>query len=658
MRFSAPILLGLLSLATAACAQSPELLCAFPAGGRRGATVSLTLRGHNLQGANAVLVSGHGVRAEVAPHNTDGENLPLRLTIAPDAPLGPYELRVATPKGGSNPTRIWVDTLPEIVAAEPNDGSAQFLTTLPVLINSSIKASADRNAFAFQAEAGDTFVFDLNCWRHRSQMDGILELRDSRGALLKLATAPWESDPRLFYTFSQAGRYTITVHDTQFLGGPQYTYRLSVGKLPVLTDYQPRVGRPGETLLLSGNGVHLNESLRPVTLPADAAPGMTCWVAPPTPNGPTLPIPLCVTGLPTAHVEAGGELPAPPVALDGLIQKPGDALTYRFVARSGQRLRFEVLAQRLGSVMDSNLRILDSGGKELAANDDGGTLLAGAAGGIGKDSRLDWQASTDGTYRVEITDLTGHCGPSDFFRLEIVPVVPDFHLALNTSKTEAAQGGATLMTVVAEREGGFDGEIRLHAEGLPTGVTCSNGAIPAGQQSAEITLAVEPGTALNLCALRLIGTASVGGKTLTRTVVAREQYLPRAIDPGMFTDDNYRQPYRDCLLCPLIVTELAESFTLRADPTTLTLAPGHSAVVTLHARRKPGTEGEIKLTVQGLPKGFQADLKSIAAKSSETAITLTAPQKAAPQTLRLVFVGTLDKQTQVCPLLPVNIPSK
>src|SRR5690348_14477701 len=116
-----PLLLTLLlwlSVTATAYAQAPELLSAYPAGGQRGTTVSLTLRGHNLQNVTAVLVSGRGVRAAFALGNKDELNLPVRLTITPDAPLGPYELRLATAKGGSNPTRIWVDTLPEIMASE------------------------------------------------------------------------------------------------------------------------------------------------------------------------------------------------------------------------------------------------------------------------------------------------------------------------------------------------------------------------------------------------------------------------------------------------------------------------------------------------------------------------------------------------------------
>ncbi|HZP84559.1 MAG TPA: hypothetical protein VFB21_23190, partial [Chthonomonadaceae bacterium] len=159
---------------------------------------------------------------------------------------------------------------------------------------------------------------------------------------------------------------------------------------------------------------------------------------------------------------------------------------------------------------------------------------------------------------------------------------------------------------------------------------------------------------LDFRTFRIVGCATIAGKTVEREAIPREQYLPRAIDPGMFTDDSYRQPYRPCLLNPLAVTELAESFTLRADPVTASLAPGKPLSITLRAARKPDTDGEIKLSVRGLPEGFKADLKPIAAKTSEVAVTLTAPEKAAPQTLRLIFVGALDKQTQVCPMLTVN----
>ena len=60
---------------------------------------------------------------------------------------------------------------------------------------------------------------------------------------------------------------------------------------------------------------------------------------------------------------------APPVAVDGVCDEKS-INRYRFDASPGQRLSFEVLAERLGSRLDPVLRILDATGREIAYSDD------------------------------------------------------------------------------------------------------------------------------------------------------------------------------------------------------------------------------------------------------------------------------------------------
>ena len=57
----------------------------------------------------------------------------------------------------------------------------------------------------------------------------------------------------------------------------------------------------------------------------------------------------------------------PPCAIDSSTQADQRSY-YRFRAKAGQRLSFEVLGQRLGSQLAPVLRILNDGGKEVAAS--------------------------------------------------------------------------------------------------------------------------------------------------------------------------------------------------------------------------------------------------------------------------------------------------
>jgi len=56
-----------------------------------------------------------------------------------------------------------------------------------------------------------------------------------------------------------------------------------------------------------------------------------------------------------------------PVIVNGRIDRPGDWDFYRFTGRAGQELVAEVTARRLGSPLDSMLRLSDARGRQIAS---------------------------------------------------------------------------------------------------------------------------------------------------------------------------------------------------------------------------------------------------------------------------------------------------
>ena len=69
---------------------------------------------------------------------------------------------------------------------------------------------------------------------------------------------------------------------------------------------------------------------------------------------------------------------------------------YKFEARAGQLISVDVLAARLGSVMDPVVRLVAADGTELAYADDDA--------GLGADARLQARIPADGQYAVEVLD--------------------------------------------------------------------------------------------------------------------------------------------------------------------------------------------------------------------------------------------------------------
>jgi hypothetical protein len=84
-----------------------------------------------------------------------------------------------------------------------------------------------------------------------------------------------------------------------------------------------------------------------------------------------------------------------PCTVEGRIDPARDVDVFRFDGRAGQRVRFEILAARFGSALDSILTLYDAGGHELAANDDSG----GSA-----DSVLEATLPQAGTYYLSLMD--------------------------------------------------------------------------------------------------------------------------------------------------------------------------------------------------------------------------------------------------------------
>jgi hypothetical protein len=97
-----------------------------------------------------------------------------------------------------------------------------------------------------------------------------------------------------------------------------------------------------------------------------------------------------------------------PQAVDGTIGQPQDVDVFRFEGKAGQRVVLEVFAARHGSALDSVLTLYDSGGRELASNDD----ADGSA-----DSRLEVTLPRDGTYFVSLLDAHDQGGPTHVYRV-------------------------------------------------------------------------------------------------------------------------------------------------------------------------------------------------------------------------------------------------
>ena len=133
-----------------------------------------------------------------------------------------------------------------------------------------------------------------------------------------------------------------------------------------------------------------------------------------TPLGISNQLRFAVTALPETREQEPNDPGGPqavvlPAALVGSLGKAGDVDAFRFTARAGEDVVFQVVARPLGARLDSIVRLLDASGKVVAENNDND---------LSRDSVLTWRAVDAGPYTLAIEDLE-HGGGADGFGYRI-----------------------------------------------------------------------------------------------------------------------------------------------------------------------------------------------------------------------------------------------
>jgi hypothetical protein len=208
-----------------------------------------------------------------------------------------------------------------------------------------------------------------------------------------------------------------------------------------------------------------------------------------------------------------------------------------------------------------------------------------------------------GTGTVTVTATSGNITASTTFTLAIF--APAF--SLFTSSLNLGEGSSGVTQVIVYPQYGFSGKVNLSISGLPTGVTASFATNPASSTSL-LTLTVAP-------------TAPVGQYTLTVTGVSGALTETGIVGLGIY----------------------APGFTL-SSPGGATLNPGSSASTTINVYPQYGFDGNVNLSVSGLPAGVTASFTPKSATSSSV-LTFTATSTAALGQYPLTITGSSGNDT-------------
>jgi len=525
------LLAGFVAL-SAVSADPPVASYVFPAGGKRGESVTVKVGGSNLYSTCTAEMMGSGV--SITPKLTrtktlwfEGPVLPLpdsqraedypkdmegRVTIAPDAAFGVRYLRLSTSQGATPHLKFQVGDLPEIVEEETNGDPIPVAVALPITINGRIFPRADVDVWTFAAKKDRAVTIEVHALRLGTPLEARLEVRDVKGVRLAESDLPTkDADTRLRFYPPADGTYSVAIHDLNHLGSQSHVYRLTITDGVYVDRVYPLGGKRGVQATVEGTGQYLPRTLT-LAIPDVIGPASLHIETNGAKSNAFL---FDVDSL--AEVTAGREMDPSkkqpvrlslPVICNGRIQSPGSSDGWEVQGKKGETIQFELRAARLGSELDGVLTVLDAKGKEVARAE------AGAEG----DPMLRFTPPADGALVVRVQDrFRSRGGPEYGYRLRITPAgAADFDIAFKTDGVSLLRGGQVKLPLIVSRRGGFKEDIAITIEGLPKGVTFSPSKLNAKQNALDLILKADKDAVIGAVRIKVQGSAKVDGKENSR----------------------------------------------------------------------------------------------------------------------------------------------
>ena len=504
----------------------------------------------------------------------------LEITIAADAPPGRRELRLATPRGISNPLVFCVGQLPEVCRKPMITAALQVLgkeelalrkrpsteledrISLPCVANGQI-ASGELNRYRFAARKGQRLVITTQArelipfiadavpgW-----FQPVLALHDDHGKEVAYDDDyRFKPDPTIFYEVPADGDYVLDIYDAIYRGREDFVYRITLGEIPFITSIFPLGGRVGTAAAPAIKGWNL-EGAELAPPPSDAPAGLFRLMATRR-DLVSNPLPFALDTLPECLEQEPNDTLAQaqkvtlPVIINGRMDRPGDWDVFQFKGKSNDTIVAEISARRLDSPLDSVLKLTDASGKLLAFNDDGEDLEDGI-NTHHADSYLMASLPADGTYYVHLGDAARNAGLEYGYRLRLSAPQPDFALRVVPSSVSLRGKTSAPLSVYVVRKDGFKGPIKLALKDPPAGFSAFPVSLIGTQTVARFVIKSDLLSTPDPVTLSIVGTARIQDHDVTRPAVPAEDrmqaFLWRHLVPAtdllaMVFDPSYQPP--------------------------------------------------------------------------------------------------------------------
>lgn len=631
-------------LLQSAFSSSPSLGSIIPRGAKRGTEVELNFNGDRLDDAVEILFYSQGFTVTELTPGGSAKHLKAKIAISPETELGEHLMRIRTKSGLSGVKSFWVGQFETVPEKEPN---SEFATPQTIPFNSTIEGvleNEDVDYYVIEAKKGqrvsaevegirlgnafyDPYVAILNMERFElaASDDTALLLQDSTTSIV----APTD------------GKYVVQIRESSYTGNGACRYRLHVGSFPRPIAVYPAGGPAGNDLEVKLIGDSTGESKQTVKLPDSPDPRFKIYsnsdgLLSPSPNIIRVSaFPNVLEAEPNNNRNQATASDAPlPLALNGIIENPGDEDWFKFNATKGQRFIFRAHAKSIGSPLDPILNIYGPDKKHISGNDDADNK---------QDSKIDFTAALDGEFAIRIRDHLKKGGTNYVYRIETESIAPSLGLTIpyfgradyqSRQMIYVARGNRFVTRINAGRSN-FGGDLIFEASGLPEGIKLMSNGMHASINSGLI------GFEASL-------EAPVAG-TLT-------DLIAKHAEPDKNISGNFSQPL-DFVLGPpnntvyykstakKLAVAVVEEIPFKVDivPPIVPLVRNGTLALKVTATRKEGFDAPITVRMLWHPPGIGSQpTLQIPKGKNEVIYTINANGSAAIRTWHIAVMGESD----------------
>jgi hypothetical protein len=493
------LLLIAAACATSAFAAYPTFTTTQPNGGQRGTEVKLTITGTQLEDFESLIFFSPGF-TQKSVDKVEKNKVELTIAIAPEVPPGNHLMRVRTRTGVSHARQFFVGIFPNVEEKEPN---SDFDSPQVVPINSTIEGvvqNEDVDYYRVSLKKGQRLSVEVDGLRlGYTVFDPYVAIID-KDRFEKAAsddTILHRQDGYCSYVAEEDGDYTVMIRESSYRGGGNSYYRLHIGSFrrpDVVFPAGGKVATKTKVRFIEKDGSFEEE----VQLPAEVDPDYMMYskTQEPAPSG----NPFHLVSFDNAfEVEPNDEQakasPAPesPIALNGIIDKPGDIDYFKVPLKKGMSLELQTFAQSIGSPLDSVVNVYNEKGGGLGGNDDGG-------GRRRLDSKFKVNIPADGNYYIRVTDHLERGGPNFVYRIELITAEPEVYFASpqytvndnNYRQFIAVPKGGRYATLVNVTRSNVSGDFKFEVQNMPKGVKLLTDVVPKDIGSSPLLFEAAP----------------------------------------------------------------------------------------------------------------------------------------------------------------------